>query len=147
MQFLPPCPQQGAIRRILHQRVLKQIGGLRRKPPAEQKPGFREPVEASPQLDGGPLRHLLNQIVAEFAAKHRADLPDLLGERPEPIEARDQGGVQCGGDRQLRKRTCRQDRGDPVVRIAAFEHGLGQLFDEQWHAVGTLDDLVDDVVR
>jgi DNA modification methylase len=36
------------IRRILHQRVLKQIGGLRRNPAAEQKPGFREPVEAGP---------------------------------------------------------------------------------------------------
>ena len=39
-----------------------------------------------------------------------------------------------------------QYRGDAVVAIGAFEHRLRQLFDEQRHAVGALDDLFDDLV-
>ena len=53
--------------------------------------------------------------------------------------------MQGGGDREARQRARRQYRGDPVVAIAAFQHRLGQLFDEQRHAVGALDDLVDDL--
>ena len=70
-------------------------------------------------------------------------MPNLLGDRPEPIEPRDQRGVQGGGDREVRQRARRQYRRDPVVAIAAFEHRLGQLLDKQRHAVGALDDLVD----
>jgi len=34
-----------------------------------------------------------------------------------------------------------------VVAIGAFEDRFGQLFDEERHAVGALDDLVDDLAR
>ena len=34
----------------------------------------------------------------------------------------------------------------PGCRTTGFEHGLGQLLDEQRYAVGALDNLVDDVV-
>jgi hypothetical protein len=54
--------------------------------------------------------------------------------------------MQGGGDREVRQRARRQHRGDPVVGIAAFEHCFGQLFDEQRHPVGALDDLVDNLV-
>jgi hypothetical protein len=40
------------------------------------------------------LCHLLDQVVTKLAAEHRANLPDLLGKGPEPIEPRDQRGVQ-----------------------------------------------------
>ena len=89
-----------------------------------------------------PLRHLLDQVVLELAADHGADLPDLLGGRAKPIEARNQRGMQGGGDRQVRYRARRQHRDDPIVAIAGFEHRLGQFFNEQRHAVGALDDLV-----
>ena len=71
---------------------------------------------------------------------------NLLGDRTEPIEARNQRGVQCRGDRQVRQRACRQYGSHAVVAIGAFEHRLRQLLDEQWHAVGALDDLIDDLV-
>jgi hypothetical protein len=48
----------------------------------------------------------------------------------EPIEPRDQRGVQGGGDRELRQRGRSQHRGDPIVAIAGFEHRFRQLFDE-----------------
>ena len=34
-----------------------------------------------------------------------------------------------------------------VVQLLALEHRLGQLFDEQRHAVGALDDLVEQLRR
>jgi hypothetical protein len=51
--------------------------------------------------------------------------------------------MQRRGDRELRQRASRKHGGNPVVAIAAFEHGLGQFFDEQRHAIGALDDLTD----
>ena len=44
MQFLPPAAQQGAVGGILHQRVLEEIGGLRRDSAAEQQPGLGKAI-------------------------------------------------------------------------------------------------------
>ena len=41
VQFLPPGAQQGAVGGVLHQRVLEEVGGLRRDTAAEQQPGLR----------------------------------------------------------------------------------------------------------
>jgi hypothetical protein len=49
--------------------------------------------------------------------------------------------MQGGGDRKFRRRARRQHCGDLVVAIGAFEDRFGQLFDEERHAVGALDDL------
>ena len=38
----------------------------------------REPGDHPRQIDGGPLRDLLNQIVPEFAAQHRERLQQLF---------------------------------------------------------------------
>ena len=136
VQFLPPDAQQCAVGRVLHQRVLEEVRGLRRDAAAEQEPGLGEPVEAQSKLGGGPLRHMLDQVVAELAAYDRADLADLLCDGPQPIEAGDQRGVQGGW----------YHRGDPVVAIAAFEHRFGQLFDEQRDTVGAVEYLVNGLV-
>jgi hypothetical protein len=50
---------------------------LRRDAATEQEPGLDQPVEPRSQLGGGSLRHCFDQVVAELAADHRADLPDL----------------------------------------------------------------------
>jgi hypothetical protein len=89
VQLLSSRAQQCAVGGVLHQRVLEEVGGVRRDAAAEQQPGLGEPVEPGPELVGGPLRHLLNQLVAELAAEHCTHLPNLLGERPEPVEPRD----------------------------------------------------------
>jgi len=111
---------------------------MRRRATGEQQAGLGEPIEPAAQLGGGPLRHLPDQLIAEFAAHHRADLRDLLDQRPEPVDARDQGGVQGGRDRQRRRWAGCQCGG----AVAAFKHRLGQLLDEQRYAVGALDDFV-----
>jgi len=143
VQFLPPCAQQGAIGGVLHKRMLEEVGGLRGNTAAEQESSLGKPIEPQSQLGSRPLRHPLDQLVTEFAAEHCADLPDILADRSETIEARDQRGVQGGGDRELRQRARRQHRRDLVGTLAAFENRLGQFFDEQGHAVCALDDLVD----
>ena len=145
VQFLASGAQQCAVRGVLHQRVLEEIGGLRRDTAAKQPPGLDQPVEARSQFGGRPPRHLLDQVVVELAAEHRANLPDFLGGRPEPIEARDQRCVQGGRDSEGRRRAGRQNRDDLVFSVGAFEHRFGQLFDEQWHAVGALHDLTHDL--
>src|SRR5215471_18558724 len=101
VQFLSPGAQQGAVGSVLHQRMLEQVGRSRRDAAAEQQPGFAEPVEPSPQLAGWALRHQLDQVVAELAANDCADLPDLLGDRPEPVEACNQGGMKGSRDSEL----------------------------------------------
>jgi len=41
----------------------------------------------------------------------------------------------------------RQNRGDAVVAIGAFENSFGEFFNEQRHTVRALDDLVDRIAR
>src|SRR6266545_1306427 len=51
--------------------------------------------------------------------------------------------MQGGWYREVGQRARCQDPGDPAVAIAAFEHCLGQLFDEQRDTVGAVEDFVD----
>ena len=81
-----------------------------RRAAAKQQPGIGQPVERRFEVGLRPLCHRLNQLVGEFAADHRADLRDLLGDCAEPIEPRYQRGMQGRRDRQIRQRACRQYR-------------------------------------
>src|SRR3977135_3093286 len=51
--------------------------------------------------------------------------------------------MQNSGNSEGRCGAARQPCIDPLVAIAGLEHRFGQLFDEQRHAVGALDDLGD----
>ena len=42
---------------------------------------------------------------------------------------------------------CRQHRSDTIAAIATFEDSFGQLFDKQWHPVGTGYDFIDGLRR
>jgi len=46
VQLLAPPAQQGAVGRVLHQRVLEEIGGLWRHTAAKQQAGLDEPIKA-----------------------------------------------------------------------------------------------------
>ena len=84
------------------------------------------------------------QLVPELAADRRARLRNVLRRRPQPVQPRHQRGVQRRGHRQRRMRHGGQ--GCRTLR-AGFEHRLGQLLDEQRHAVGALGDLLHDLGR
>ena len=118
---------------------------MRRGAAAEQQSRIAELIQCGLQLPVRTLRHRLNQFIGKLATEHRADLGDLLGCRPEPVESRHQRGVQGRRHRQRRLRCRRQHRGNPVTMSGAFQHRLGQLFDKQRHPVGAVDDLGDDL--
>ena len=75
-----------------------------------------------------------------------ADLQDFA-RRAEPVDARHQRSLQRGRDRQLLHRLLEHVAVLVLVQLLAFEHRFGQLLDEQRHAVGALDDLVEKLRR
>ena len=78
--------------------------------------------------------------MGELAADRGADLRDLL-DRGEAVEARKQRVVERRGDRERRQRAGKLVAVARVREQARLEHRLGQLLDEQGHAVGLGDDL------
>ena len=99
-------------------------------------------VQFGPRMrgDGG------DQLVGELAPDRGADLRDLLHRR-KAIEPRHQRVAQGQRDRQ--------GAGTPGIfpaiagrdEVAGFEDRLGQLLDEQRHAVGLAEDLFEQVRR
>ena len=87
-------------------------------------------------------RHRRNQLVAKFSSDRRADLGDLF-DGGESIQARHQRISQGGRDRHASGRT------SVVVMIAdcfeftGFQNRFSQLFHIQRHAVGLVQDLVE----
>ena len=55
--------------------------------------------------------------------------------------------VQGGRDRQRRQRAVERVMPVLLAQQAAFDNGLGQLLEEQWHAVGAGEDLPEDLGR
>ena len=82
----------------------------------------------------------------ELAADHGADLRHLL-DRGEAVEARHQRVVQGRRDRERRQRAGQLVAVAGIREQARFQHRLGQLLDEQRHAVGARHDLLDDLGR
>jgi hypothetical protein len=84
--------------------------------------------------DGG------DQLIAELAPERGADLSDLL-DRREAIEPRHQRVAQRRRDRQG---ACAPDIFPSIAgipEVSGFQDRLGQLLDEQRHAVGLAEDL------
>ena len=71
----------------------------------------------------------------ELPANHGADLRDLL-DRPEAVQASHQEVMKRRRDRQPRQGAGKLPAVARVREQARFQHGLGQLLDEQRHAVG-----------
>ena len=84
--------------------------------------------------------------MGELAADHGGDLGHLL-DRREAVEAGHQRVVQGRRDRERRQRAGQLVAVAGVGEQAGFEHRLGQLLDEQRHAVGARHDLLEDLGR
>src|ERR1043165_6214194 len=52
--------------------------------------------------------------------------------------------MQRGGNGERRRSAAGEKGGRTIAAVSAFENCFGQLLDKQRHAVGALDDLVDD---
>ena len=132
--------QQRAIGRVLHQGMLEQIGRVRRHALPEQQTSRNETVERRLQLRLRLAHHRSQQSMRELSPDRRADLRDLFG-RAEPIEPRHQRGVQACGTARAGDGTAAAVR-SRVALALRLQHRLGHFLDEQWNAVGALDDVL-----
>ena len=110
------------------------LGGV---PRAKQQLGLDQPGERVLQHLIGQPGDRRQQFVGKLAADRGADLQHLA-RRAEPVDARHQRGLQRGRNGELLHR---------LVELFALEHRLGQFLDEQRHAVGALDDLLEQRLR
>ena len=81
----------------------------------------------------------MDQLIAELTSEHGADLRHLFGSIPEPVEAGDQRGMQCGWDRE-RHFGHRRDG-------SSLQNCFCQLFQEERHTIAALDNRLRDIVR
>jgi len=82
----------------------------------------------------------------EVATRDGADLGDLPHRR-QPIKPRHQRRVQCRRDPKRWQRTLEHIIPVPLLHHLTFQHRLGQLLDEQRHAIGARKNLVRHLLR
>ena len=130
MQRLPAALEQAVVGRVLDQRVLEAIVGLRWRALDEQEVGVGEPIQRRLKRRLIDFGDVAQQRVDEIASENRADLRDLA-RRPEPVEARGEGLLQGRRD------------GLNTALLAAFKKQARHLLNEQRHAAGPLVDPLD----
>ena len=134
------------MRRVPYHLVLERVHRVGRKAAADDQSCILEVIERGADLVRRSFSDSAKYLVRELSADGGADLRDLL-ERPHAVEtSHERVGERC--------RVSRVDAMDRRARSAlllgkkvGFEHRLGQLLDEQRHAVGLDDDLLDDFAR
>jgi hypothetical protein len=146
MLLLPLAAQQGAAGHLLHQRMLEGVAGGGWWAAPQDQPGFEKPGHRVPQLVVAHRGHRRQQLVRELAADAGAGLGHLLDER-QAIQPRQQRIVEGRGNRERRQRAGQLVAVARVPEEAGLEHRLGQLLDEQRHAVGLGHELRGDLVR
>ena len=145
VQLSPPAPEHRGVGGVLHQRVLERVGRLGRRSAPGDQAGGRQPLERRVELRRRQARHRGNQRVGEFASDRGADLRHVLG-RGEPVEARHQRGLQRRRYRERRQRSVEHVAVRHLTQQPALEQRAGQFLDEQRHAVGVRENLLDDGV-
>src|SRR5215469_18781101 len=95
--------------------MLELVDGARRSAAAKQQSGTGQPVERRVEFAGGAARDRFDQFVRELAAEHSADLGDFLTRCTEPVEARDQRGIERGWYCERRPGNGRKDSGSAIA--------------------------------
>src|SRR6516164_374894 len=98
MERLPSALEQAVVGRVLDQRVLEAIVGLRRRALDKQKVGFGEPLQRRLQRQLVKFGDATQQLVREVASKNRPDLR-YFSRGAEPIESRSERLLQGRRDR------------------------------------------------
>ena len=146
MQLVAAALEQRFVGGVLDQGVFEDVAGFRRRAAAKDQLRVEQLIEGIAQrriVDAADGRQ---QFVREVPADDRCGLSDFL-DRREAVEPGHERIVKSRGDRQRRQRPAQCQAPGPLLEDAHFEHGLGQLLDEQRHAVGLGQDLVQHVVR
>ncbi len=144
MQRLALSAQHGAIGRVLDEGVLEDIGGLRGASPREYQVSLDQLEQRRVEGLGRPVRDDRQQGVWELPPDRGSDLGDLLA-RGQAIQPGQQRRLERGGDRDRRQRSFGvQAAGLGRSRRMALQHRPCDLLDEQRHALGVIEDLVQD---
>ncbi len=128
MQFLPPGADRCVARRFLHQCVFEPVGGLRGGAAAGYQASLAQLRESGVQIRLSD--DLPDQIMGELVTEHCTDLRDLASLRREAIKTGRHRNLQNRRNVLSRGWGRGQNRGQPILRVGALEHRLGQLLDE-----------------
>ena len=146
VQALTPRPQHGGIGAVLDQCVLEDIGRVRRRTAHEDELGLGQSAKASSRTASGRPADRGHELIREFASNGCADLQHFA-RRTEAVDARHKRRLQRGRNGERPRRLVKHILVAGFLQLLAFEHGLGEFFDEQRHAVGAVDDLIEQVGR
>src|SRR6267154_3873954 len=125
--------------------MLEQVARMWRGALSKQQTRRNEPVEVGVQFCLRLSHERSQQHVGKFPADRRADLRHVL-RRAEPIEPRHQRSLQAC--RYRHDRLWRPCEGPLRITLTlGVQHRLGYLLDEQWNAVGALDDVLPEARR
>jgi aryl carrier-like protein len=141
VQLLAAALQQRLVSRIADQGMLEHVARLRRQAAAKDQLGFEQLVERVHQFRVGGAAHGSQELVGKLAADDGCRLGDLL-DRRQAVEAGDERIVQGRGNRQQWQRPAQRQAAATLLEDPHLEHGLGQFLDEQRHAVGLGEDLL-----
>ena len=129
--------------RVLYHLVLERVHRVGWMASADDQSCLLEVIQGGADLVRRSFSDSAKYFVRELSANGGPDLRDLL-ERPHAIEtSHERVGQRCGY-RQLTPWTGENVTSLLLGKKVGFEHRLGQLLDEQRHAVGLDDDLLDD---
>ena len=141
MQLCASALQESGVGGVSHKRVLEGIDRVGYLAPAEYqlRPNQlgKRLLQRLPRQPG----YRVQQLVGELATHHGADLSHLPHRR-QSVEPRHQRCMQCRRNRHRGQRTIEHVVVVALLQQPGFEHGLGQLLDEQRHAIGTGEDLL-----
>ena len=144
MQGAASVPHHGGIGRILDQHVIEHIGRVGRQALRHDQPCLRQLVQGQFQPFGRKARNGLQHLEGKVPPDHRTDLRHLLP-GAQLIEPRRQKRIQRCRHRVARDR--RDRRGSAIlIRRMRIQDASGQLFQEQRHALGTLNNAGDQIV-
>src|SRR5450755_1183752 len=112
----------------------------------EDQTRFGKPTKRMLKFRLGLARNWSQELIGEGAPDRCPDLGNFLCCRTEPIKSCHQRAVK-------RRRNCERDRRDgryhPASVVGAtrgrFKDCLGQFFQEEWHPIGSVNDLFHDL--
>ena len=132
VQLATAAPEERAVRRVANERVLEDVGCIRRESPSVEQLGVHQAGESLVEIRHRRSGDRLEQTVRELASDRRPDLRDA-SRRPEAVEASRQQILERRRHLALREAPRR------------VGHETRQLFREQRHTVAPRDERLDEL--
>ena len=146
MDLLPLAPQEALVRDVLHQRVFEAVINLRGYATPEHELGLQQLVESTLKSVFIERRDHFQEVVSELAPDAGRDLGDFL-DRGQPVKAGHERVLERRRDRQRRQGTRQLVMAASVLEQPGFEDGFGEFLDEQRHAIGLGQNLLENLLR